>query len=250
MKTTRDHSSEKLQKEKAKWSRQVSMYADLLKQSYPEFDVKPENLRIIPINVSYPSPRGTGRGLNPVGIAYSVAPKGQSNEGQLQMTDKGGNTTDYIIDNPNDFEMRNTEVNGQFQPGYTHFNINWDNLSSEDQEIAASLEEQTSASTEEQPSTPSKAEVLTPQRRRSTLDADIFNEEWEDGTIEAAPKVTPIIGNELHHTSISWSDLNDNARKFLQEEGWAGDESAYNEILDDIAAEEAMKNELKCRGLL
>ena len=253
MKTTRDHSSEKLQKEKAKWSRQVSMYADLLKQSYPEFDVKPENLRIIPINVSYASPRGTGRGLNPIGPIYSVIAKGQPNEGQLQITDKGGNTSDYIIYHSDNFEMRNTEVNSQFQPGYTHFNINWNNLSREDQEIAASLEEQDSASTGEsdsQPTTPSKAEVLTPQRRRSAFDADIFNEEWEEGTIEAAPKVAPIIKGEESHALSQWDDLSNEAKQFLQESGWAKEESEYNDILDDPAAEAALKKEMKCRHLL
>lgn len=253
MKTTRDHSPEKLQKEKAKWSRQVSMYADLLKQSYPGFDIKPENLRIIPINVTYASPKGTGSGLNPFGPTYSIVAKGQPNEGQLQTTDTKGNTIDYIIDHPDNFEMRNTDVNGQFQPGYTHFNINWDNLSREDQEIAASLEEQASVSAGEsvsQPATPSKAEVLTPQRRRSAFDADIFNEEWEEGTIEAAPKVAPIIKGEETHALSQWDDLSDEAKQFLQESGWAKEDSEYNDILDDPAAEEALKNEMKCRHLL
>lgn len=38
--------------------------------------------------------------------------------------------------------------------------------------------------------------------------------------------------------------------KLIQEEGWAADESEYNDILDDPSAMEALKNELKCRGLM
>ena len=72
MKTTRNHSQQKLEDEKAKWSRQISMYADLLKQSYG-IDITPSNLRIIPINVNYPTPMGSRSDyLNPAGPKYSV----------------------------------------------------------------------------------------------------------------------------------------------------------------------------------
>lgn len=259
MKTSRNivnNKEDKLARNKAKWSRQISMYADLLKQSYPGFDVKPENLRIIPINVGYPAPQGNGRGLNPFGGTYSVVGKGQSKEGQLQITDRGGNTTDFIINDPNNFEMLSSDLQGQFQPGYTHFNISWDNLSSEDQEIAGVLEEQVPTGTEqqgEQPVIPSRAEVHTPRSsNRYSFDMDAYHEEWDyEETTEAPVIAAPIIPAEGNvHSQTYWSDLSDAARQFLQEEGWAADESEYNEILDDSAAEEAMKNELKCRGLM
>ena len=255
MKTSRNiiHDKEgKLQRNKAKWSRQISLYADLLKQSYPGFDVKPENLRIIPINVGYPSPRGNGRGLSPVGPAYSVVPKGQPNEGQLQATDRGGNTTDFIITDSDNFRMMATDLQGQFQPGYTHFNISWDNLSSEDQEIAGILQEQAPIEQqEEQPTTPRTAEVTTPQRRRSSLELDRRGRRSQNTTVEVAPTAAPIVPAENFSQSLSsWADLSDAARQFIQEEGWAANESDYNDILDDPAAEEALKNEMKCRGLL
>ena len=257
MKTSRNiinNKEDKLQRNKAKWSRQISLYADLLKQSYPGFNVKPENLRIIPINVSYPAPQGKGRGLNPFGGTYSVVPKGQPNEGQLQVTDRNGNTTDYIIDHPDNFTMLSSDLQGQFQPGYTHFNISWDNLSSEDQEIAQVLEEQVPANSEqqgEQPTIPSRAEIHTPRGYRVAFDRDAFHEEWEyEETVEAAPITAPIIPAGYQPSFPSWSDLSNKARQFLQEEGWAADESEYNDILDDPSAMEAMKNELKCRGLM
>lgn len=256
MKTSRNiiyDKNAKLQRNKAKWSRQISLYADLLKQSYPGFDVKPGNLRIIPINVNYPAPQGRGRGLNPFGGTYSVVPKGQPNEGQLQVTDRSGNTTDYIIDHPDNFTMLSSDLQGQFQPGYTHFNISWNNLSSEDQEIVGILQEQAPIEPQgKQPATPSTAEVTTPQRWRSSLDADIFNEEWENNsTMEAPVTVAPIVPAENFSQSLaSWADLSDTARQFLQEGGWATDESEYNDILDDPSTMEALKNELKCRGLI
>ena len=257
MKTSRNVTNDKegkLQRNKAKWSRQISLYADLLKQSYPGFDVKPENLRIIPINVSYPAPQGKGRGLNPFGGTYSVVPKGQPNEGQLQVTDRRGNTTNYIIDHPDNFAMLSSDLQGQFQPGYTHFNISWDNLSSEDQEIAGVLKEQVPANSEqqgEQPAIPNRAEIHTPRGSRAAFDRDAFHEEWEyEETIEAAPVVAPIIPAGYESSLPSWLDLSNEARQFIQEEGWAADESEYNDILDDPSAMEALKNELKCRGLM
>ena len=92
MKTTRNHNSSKLLQEQNKWSRQISMYADLLKQSY-DIDVTPSNLRIIPINVNYPTPMGSRSDyLNPAGPKYSV-----TSEGQLQMTYKGKDAKERIL---------------------------------------------------------------------------------------------------------------------------------------------------------
>lgn len=131
MKTTRQHSKYKLLDAKNKWSRQVSTYADLLYQTYG-IKVDEDNLRIIPINVSYPTPKGEGKYLDPNGPKYDV----DKETGQLKMTDSKGNTKDFIQDKTKDFEMRSTKLKDQFQTGYTHVEISWDSLTSTDQDTA------------------------------------------------------------------------------------------------------------------
>ena len=135
MKTTRNHSESKLMNEQFKWSRQISMYADLLKQTYG-ISVNKDNLRIIPINVYYPGPKGTEKGMSPTGPVYSVDKK----TGQLKMQDTDGKTTDFIQDNKENFQLRSTKVDEQFQPGYFKLNIGWDNLTSVDQDTALTLD--------------------------------------------------------------------------------------------------------------
>lgn len=135
MKTTRNHSESKLMNEQFKWSRQISMYADLLKQTYG-ISVNRDNLRIIPINVYYPGPKGTEKGMSPTGPVYSVDKK----TGQLKMQDTDGKTTDFIQDNKENFQLRSTKVDEQFQPGYFKLNIGWDNLTSVDQDTALTLD--------------------------------------------------------------------------------------------------------------
>ena len=103
----------------------------------------------------------------------------------------------------------------------------------------------------EHPATPSTAEVTTPQRKRSSLELNRRGRRSQNTTVEVAPTAAPIVPAENFSQSLSsWADLSDAARQFIQEEGWAADESDYNDILDDPAAEEALKNEMKCRGLL
>lgn len=135
MKTTRNHSESKLMNEQFKWSRQISMYADLLKQTYG-ISVNRDNLRIIPINVYYPGPKGTEKGMSPTGPVYSVDKK----TGQLKMQDTDGKTTDFIQGNKENFQLRSTKVDEQFQPGYFKLNIGWDNLTSVDQDTALTLD--------------------------------------------------------------------------------------------------------------
>lgn len=135
MKTTRNHSESKLMDEQFKWSRQISMYADLLKQTYG-ISVNRDNLRIIPINVYYPGPKGTEKGMSPTGPVYSVDKK----TGQLKMQDTDGKTTDFIQDNKENFQLRSTKIDEQFQPGYFKLNIGWDNLTSVDQDTALTLD--------------------------------------------------------------------------------------------------------------
>lgn len=250
MKTTRDHSAQKLQREKAKWSRQISMYADLLKQSYPDIDIRAENLRIIPIDVDYPAPKGKGAGMSLMGPNYSVVPKGQPNEGQLQMTLKGNIVQDFIQDNVDDFKMRDVTLKGQFQPGYTPFHINWDNLSAEDQEIAEFLHEQASE-VKEQDSTPDEAEIL----HRLKLDPyrhprdkkDMFDE--YDGEYTPAPQA-PSILNEMDRGQFEWRVLSDEVKSYLKEEWEVETEMDYWEIRDDRPSWRAMLEDLRCHGLM
>ena len=144
MKTTRNHTEAKLQNEQFKWSRQISMYADLLKQTYG-ISVNRDNLRIIPINVYYPGPKGTEKGMSPTGPTYSV----DKQTGQLKMENADGKTTDFIQDNKENFQLRSTKVEEQFQPGYFKLNIGWDNLTSADQNTALTLDKsETSKKTE------------------------------------------------------------------------------------------------------
>lgn len=124
MKTTRNHGEDKLSHEKPKWSRQVSMYADLLSQTYG-IKIDPSRLQIIPINVYYPTPKGDGKYENPTGPEYSVDKK----SGQLKMTDNSGKTANFVQDRTKDFEMRSTKSE-QYKPGYTKADINWDMLPS------------------------------------------------------------------------------------------------------------------------
>lgn len=144
MKTTRNHTEAKLQNEQFKWSRQISMYADLLKQIYG-ISVNRDNLRIIPINVYYPGPKGTEKGMSPTGPTYSV----DKQTGQLKMKNADGKTTDFIQDNKENFQLRSAKVDEQFQPGYFKLHIGWDNLTSADQDTALTLDKsETSKKTE------------------------------------------------------------------------------------------------------
>lgn len=146
MKTTRNHTEAKLQNEQFKWSRQISMYADLLKQTYG-ISVNRDNLRIIPINVYYPGPKGTEKGMSPTGPTYSV----DKQTGQLKMEDADGKTTDFIQDNKENFQLRSTKVDEQFQPGYFKLHIGWDNLTSADQDTALTLDKSEASKKTETP---------------------------------------------------------------------------------------------------
>ena len=247
MKTTRNHSQQKLEDEKSKWSRQISMYADLLRQSYPEINIDKNNLRIIPINVSYPTPMGSRSDhLNPAGPKYSV-----TSEGQLQMTYRGKEPVDFVTSEKDGTEiaLRETSLNGQFQPGYTKFNINWDNLSSEDQDIADAIKEQAPNSNEEE-TKPKEATIETPKTQRPSFIAgtaflnDYFDEQ------KAAPKAPPIMPKGQTASMPSWGHLSKEAKKYLYDNEGIENAKDYNDLISEPVDAEAVKQELKCRGLL
>lgn len=240
MKTTRNHNQNKLQQEKAKWSRQVSMYADLLKQSYG-IEVRPENMRIIPINVDYPTPMGSRNDhLDPAGPQYSVTA-----EGQLQMTYRDGEAKDFDGSN---LSMRGHTFAEQFPPGYTPFNISWDNLSSEDQDIASALVTQTGGNDQETGEAPASAHIKTPQKRTPSF-MDMGNlgiEEYQ----EAAPPTAPVVPNGQAETLPQWRRLGNAIKGFLSENYGIEDVNSYNEMLNDPALAEAVIHDLKCHGLI
>ena len=247
MKTTRNHSQQKLEDEKAKWSRQISMYADLLRQSYPEINIDKDNLRIIPINVSYPTPMGSRSDyLNPAGPKYSV-----TSEGQLQMTYKGKKPVNFVTSEKDGTEiaLRETSLNGQFQPGYTKFNINWDNLSSEDQDIADAIKEQAPNSNEEE-TKPKEATIETPKTQRPSFIAGtaFLNDNFDEQ--EAAPKAPPIMPKGQTASMPSWGHLSKEAKKYLYDNEGIENAKDYNDLISEPADAEAVKQELKCRGLL
>lgn len=241
MKTTRNHSAGKLQQEKAKWSRQISMYADLLKQSYG-IEVTPERLRIIPINVDYPTPMGNRNDhLDPMGPQYS-----ETDEGQLMMTYRG---KDNIVPfDGSNIAMRGHTFAEQFPPGYTPFNINWDNLSSEDQDIASALITQTGSQDKNAEETPATAAIETPQRRGPAF-MDMGDIPLGD-TQNAAPALEPVIPNGQVEDLPQWRRLSNAIKGFLADSYGISDINDYNEMLNDPALQEAVVHDLKCRGLI
>lgn len=244
MKTKRNATTDKLQYERAKWSRQVSMYADLLKQTYG-VDVKHDNLRIIPISVDYPAPRGKDRGMSIYGPVYFT-----NADGQLQMQQKDGTVMDFIQTDTKGFTMMYNTLDKLYQPGYTPFSINWDNLSSEDQDIAESLGKEVH-STNDEPASPERADIVKPERR-SLIDTGLEGKPHYEGSTPITPaNPAPIRpAGSQQEGLVSWDKLSQEIKDALKELGWTEDEETYNDILDDQPSKEAMINDLKCRGLL
>ena len=253
MKTVRDHSSEKLKREKAKWSRQVSMYADLLKQKYG-ITISEDRLRIIPINVDYPTPYGGTKTDR-----LNKRPRYSENDkGQLQMD------TSYKIDNPEnvpeedktDFmgsnpEMQNVIYEGLFKPGYHKMDINWNLLSSEDQDIAMGIEDEIENNKDEGKDT----EFGTPQNATiDTGESDNFDFGNALGAAvlsdsSTGPSTSPtIVPNGSTLILPSWKDLSDDAKEYLDSIGYY--EAKYQEALNNPGESKALQHQLNCAGVL
>ena len=242
MKTTRNHSQNKLLEEKDKWSRQISMYADLLKQSYPGFNVDPRNLRIIPINVDYPTPMGSRNDhLDPSGPQYSV-----DDSGQLLMTFRGTAGQNQPFDGSN-LSMRGHTLAEQFPVGHTAFKINWDNLSSEDQDIADALATQTGDANISTEGTPQNATIETPvPQRPSFIAADAFINDYTSGTQEAAPQAPPITPAGTSPILPSWNNLTKSQKERLESLYGEMDAEYYGDLLNIPSEVEIIKKTLKC----
>lgn len=246
MKTTRNHSQNKLLQEKDKWSRQISMYADLLKQSYPGFNVNPRNLRIIPINVDYPTPMGSRADhLDPSGPQYSV-----DDNGQLLMTFRGGAAGQNQPFDGSNLSMRGHTLAEQFPVGHTAFNINWDNLSSEDQDIADALTTQTGDVNISTEGTPQNATIETPTPQRPIFlaqDAFINDYSQSDGQTSQAPPIVPV---GVKPMLPSWSNLTAAQKQILASTYGIDNFEDYNELLNDPATAEAVAHDLGCKGVM
>ena len=254
MKTTRNHSTKKLDDEKSKWSRQISMYADLLNQQYG-VNVSPENLRIIPINVDYPAPEEWNRATRKMVPVRDY--REDKKTGQLQVSRHGKEEySDFTMEKPkmeheengdNSMGMRKTTLDGQFQPGYTKLDITWDNLSSADQDIASVLEEQRnpeSGSSAE----PESATIETPEEETPSF-MDTGN--LPKGTIEAKQEAPRVIPNGTTTLWPEWSELSDEAKKYLTDDWSIPNGDAYTDMLNDAElAEEIYKEMHDCRGLI
>jgi hypothetical protein len=219
------------------------MYADLLKQAYG-IEVPIENLRIIPINVDYPTPRGPqDEYLDPVGPVYS-----ETKDGQLQMENRRGEKTDFNDSNP---QMRFTNRE-QFKPGYTTLSINFDNLSSEDQDIADSLLTQTSD--EQGPSTaaPVEATIETKSKPRPAFLNPLGSLSRGKQRHQNPPAKAPrVVQNGVQAVLPLWDELSIKVKMHLKNSKWRiTKEEEYNKILDDPADEEALKEYLICRHLM
>jgi hypothetical protein len=214
------------------------MYADLLKQSYG-IEVTPENLRIIPIKVNYPTPLGSREDyLDPKGPEYSEIKTGEK-KGQLQTKYRGETEAQDFNDlNP---RLRSTEVKGQIQPGYTAFNINWDNLSSEDQDIASALTTQTGG--QGSAGAPASAHIETPQKRTPSF-MDMGNIGFGEHQ-EAGPTAPPIVSNGATPILPEWRKLSNAAKGFLAEKYGIETVEQYNDILNDPTDAEAIAHVLK-----
>lgn len=247
MKTTRNHSQNKLLQEKDKWSRQISMYADLLKQSYPGFNVEPRNLRIIPINVDYPTPMGSrAEHLDPSGPQYSV-----DDNGQLLMTFRGGAAGQNQPFDGSNLAMRGHTLAEQFPVGHTAFNINWDNLSSEDQDIADALATQTGDANISTEGTPQNATIETPAPQRpSFIAADAFINDYVSDTQEAAPQAPPITPIGTTPILPAWRNLTSGQKQLLSDSYGIDNFEEYNELLNDPATAEGIYQDLRCQGLI
>lgn len=240
MKTKHAATQSKLNAEKPKWSRQVSMYADLLEQTYG-IKVNHSNLRIIPINVGYDAPRGNEKGMSSMGPVYSV-----TDEGQLQMERRNGKEN-FVQNDIRKFTMMANTLDTLIQPGYTPFNIRWDNLSSEDQALANALSEEV-PSTNDTPATPEEAHIEKPDTKKIIGDTGLGGKASSvDSTI-----VTPMNAGSLHSNGMdgellgSWSTLDADIKQFLSDTEGIDNEEDYNVIMEDSATKKAIENNIRC----
>ena len=231
MKTTHNHSKV----EQTKWSRQISMYADLLNQKYG-ITIRPENLRIIPINVEYPAPKGK----NNSGVEYTEVKEGE-NKGQLMIKDIGDSQPrEFHEANPS---MRSTDTE-QYQPGYTSLSINWDRLSSTDQDIASEISTQVNSNSNIGEVEPKKAEVQQPEGIRHEFEDSLSSMTGYKEKTPTAP-VPEVEPNRKLPRFPKWVVLSEMQKEMLAAKGIDSKE-AYEEAQRDPAQEADLRHDLGC----
>jgi hypothetical protein len=144
--------------------------------------------------------------------------------------------------------MRKTDYKGQFQPGYTRFNINWDNLSSEDQDIASALTTQAGNTEGNLGNAPHSAHIETPQKRSPSF-MDTGNIGFDDYQ-EAEPTVPPVVPNSQTELLPQWRRLSAAIKGFLADSYGIESVEDYNDMLNDPALSEAIVHDLKCHNLM
>lgn len=171
MKTIHNSNTQKLLQRKSKWARQVSLYKDLLEQSYG-IRVSEDNLKIIPIDVRYPDPVGTRGGT----ADYSVVPSSN----QLMIDGR-----EFRDAQP---RMLGTTYEGQIPLPYTPLNIKWDKLSDREKAVI-------------------EAEMRGANPVRVESGGGIERQAFEDPDLSELDDLPPVAGdNELTPPNIPASD--------------------------------------------
>lgn len=182
MKTIHNSSTKKLLQRKPKWGKQVSLYKDLLEQSYG-VKVSEDNLKIIPIDVRYPDPVGVEGGT----ADYSVVP----NSNQLMIDGEK-----FMDAQP---RMLGTTYEEQIPLSYTPLNIKWDKLSDKEKAIIEA-----------------EMEGATPKRIESG--GGIERKAFEDPDLSELDDLPPVVGDdELTPPNIP-ADDNLDYTKFTSEQ--------------------------------
>lgn len=231
MKTVRNHSREKLENEKEKWSRQVSMYADLLEQKYG-IKIDRDKLCIIPIEVDYPAPKGEPRKQPGTSVLGNIYSESTTEKGQLQAT-KSARTApqDFNDSNPT---MKGTTFFDTFKVGRHQHDISWDNLSSTSQSIINSQEENTA-------DTGNKAK----EEELETASNNLFK---DSEPTSDAPSM-PTVGTHNQPTILdSWESLTDKQKEALEDAGI--DEEMWEQAMQDPLSATVIQERAKCKRIL
>jgi hypothetical protein len=166
------------------------------------------------------------------------------------MTFRGAAGQNQPFDGSN-LSMRGHTLAEQFPVGYTPFNINWDNLSSEDQDIADALTTQTGDAGISTKGTPQGAQIETPKPRRpSFIAADAYIDDYAQGTQQPEHTAPPIVPNGTKPLLPSWKNLTAAQKKILEDAYGIDNFEDYNELLNDPATAEGIAQDLGCKGVI
>lgn len=243
MKTVRTNSKPigvKEQENKDKWSLQLSLYADLLEQTYG-IKINPDNLRIVSFGVNYPSPKGDGsRGTSVIGPVYSDV------DGQLVMMYKT-KSEPFTALTP---AMHTTVPEQLFLPGRRKINISWDKLTNAEKELAQLIEAEATVESlkeGETPAKPSSAEVEKPSGESFLYSFESSLGEVDDDVDwgEFVPSTAPEVGGAGSYGMPDYNSLSNEAKEALKRMGIT-DAEAYSSRISDSATREAIKNTIDC----